>query len=55
MFDRKAVSRFEKAAFVLEELEFELIDFGIGRHRWTMIGENSSLQPSLEDFGNDQK
>ncbi|SFU08622.1 DNA-binding regulatory protein, YebC/PmpR family [Algoriphagus locisalis] len=53
MFDRKAVFRFAKAEFDLEELEFELIDFGL-----VDIDENEGeifVYTEFEDFGTMQK
>jgi YebC/PmpR family DNA-binding regulatory protein len=53
MFDRKAVFRFAKATFDLEELEFELIDFGL-----VDIDENDGeiyVYTEFEDFGTMQK
>jgi YebC/PmpR family DNA-binding regulatory protein len=53
MFDRKAVFRFEKANYDLEELELELIDSGL-----TEIAENEGeifAYTEFEDFGTMQK
>lgn len=53
MFDRKAVFRFTKANYDLEELELELIDFGL-----TEIAENEGeifAYTEFEDFGTMQK
>ena len=53
MFDRKAVFRFAKAAYDLEELELELIDFGLAE-----IAENEGeifAYTEFEDFGLMQK
>ena len=53
MFERKAVFRFAKASFDLEELELELIDFGL-----TEIAENEGeifAYTEFEDFGLMQK
>ena len=53
MFDRKAVFRFPKADFDLEELEFSLIDFGLED-----IDENEGeifVYTEFEDFGSMQK
>jgi len=53
MFERKAVFRFAKAAYDLEELELELIDFGL-----TEIAENEGeifAYTEFEDFGLMQK
>src|SRR5690554_2565828 len=53
MFDRKAVFRFPKGDFYLEELEFSLIDFGLED-----IDENEGeifVYTEFEDFGNMQK
>ncbi|GMQ31458.1 YebC/PmpR family DNA-binding transcriptional regulator [Algoriphagus confluentis] len=53
MFDRKAVFRFAKGGFDMEELELELIDFGL-----TDIDENEGelfVYTEFEDFGAMQK
>jgi YebC/PmpR family DNA-binding regulatory protein len=53
MFDRRAVFRFAKVAFDLEELEFELIDYGL-----VDIDENDGeiyVYTEFEDFGTMQK
>ncbi|MCC5936061.1 MAG: YebC/PmpR family DNA-binding transcriptional regulator [Lunatimonas sp.] len=53
MFERKAVFRFAKAEFDMEELELELIDFGLQD-----IDENEGeiyIYTAFEDFGNMQK
>jgi transcriptional/translational regulatory protein YebC/TACO1 len=53
MFERKAVFRFAKANYDLEELELELIDFGL-----TEIAENEGeifAYTEFEDFGTMQK
>lgn len=53
MFERKAVFRFAKANYDLEELELELIDFGL-----TEIAENEGeifAYTEFEDFGSMQK
>ncbi|WP_209330078.1 YebC/PmpR family DNA-binding transcriptional regulator [Lunatimonas salinarum] len=53
MFERKAVFRFAKADFDMEELELELIDFGLQD-----IDENEGeiyIYTAFEDFGNMQK
>lgn len=53
MFERKAVFRFASEAFDLEELELELIDFGLQD-----IDENEGeifIYTAFEDFGNMQK
>ncbi|WP_026969559.1 YebC/PmpR family DNA-binding transcriptional regulator [Algoriphagus terrigena] len=53
MFDRKAVFRFAQAAYQLDELELELIDFGL-----TEIAENEGeifAYTEFEDFGSMQK
>ncbi|GAB3001488.1 YebC/PmpR family DNA-binding transcriptional regulator [uncultured Cyclobacterium sp.] len=52
-FDRKAVFRFAKADYDLEELELELIDYGLED-----IDENEGeifVYTAFEDFGNMQK
>jgi YebC/PmpR family DNA-binding regulatory protein len=53
MFDHKAVFRFAKGNYDLEELEFELIDFGLSE-----IDENEGeifVYTEFEDFGLMQK
>ena len=53
MFERKAVFRFTKANYDVEELELELIDFGL-----TEIAENEGeifAYTEFEDFGTMQK
>lgn len=53
MFDRKAVFRFAKSNFILDELELELIDHGL-----TEIAENEGeifAYTEFEDFGSMQK
>jgi len=53
MFEHKAVFRFLKADYDLEELELELIDFGLDD-----IDENEGeifIYTAFEDFGNMQK
>ncbi|WP_143959203.1 YebC/PmpR family DNA-binding transcriptional regulator [Litoribacter populi] len=53
MFDHKAVFRFPKGDWDLEELELELIDFGLSD-----IDENEGeifIYTEFEDFGNMQK
>ncbi len=53
MFDHKAVFRFAAADFDMEELEFELIDYGLQD-----IDENEGeifIYTAFEDFGNMQK
>lgn len=53
MFDRKAVFRFAKGDYDMEELELELIDFGL-----TDIDENEGelfVYTEFEDFGTMQK
>jgi YebC/PmpR family DNA-binding regulatory protein len=53
MFDHKAVFRFASAGFDMEELELELIDFGLQD-----IDENEGeifIYTAFEDFGNMQK
>lgn len=53
MFERKAVFRFAKAGFDMEELELELIDYGLQD-----IDENEGelyIYTAFEDFGNMQK
>lgn len=53
MFERKAVFRFPKADYDMEELELELIDFGLED-----IDENEGeifIYTAFEDFGNMQK
>ena len=53
MFDRKAVFRFAQATYQLDELELELIDFGL-----TEIAENEGeifAYTEFEDFGSMQK
>ncbi len=53
MFDHKAVFRFASAGFDMEELELELIDYGLQD-----IDENEGeifIYTAFEDFGNMQK
>lgn len=53
MFDHKAVFRFEKGELDMEELEFELIDFGLSE-----IDENEGelfVYTEFADFGSMQK
>jgi transcriptional/translational regulatory protein YebC/TACO1 len=53
MFDRKAVFRFSKGNFNVEDLELELIDFGLSE-----IDENEGeifVYTEFEDFGTMQK
>lgn len=53
MFEKKAVFRFAKGDLNLEELELELIDYGLGE-----IDENEGeifVYTEFEDFGNMQK
>lgn len=53
MFDRKAVFRFEKGQFNVEDMELELIDFGLSE-----IDENEGeifVYTEFEDFGTMQK
>ena len=53
MFEHKAVFRFAAAEFDMEELEFELIDYGLQD-----IDENEGeifIYTAFEDFGNMQK
>jgi YebC/PmpR family DNA-binding regulatory protein len=53
MFDRKAVFRFAKGQFNIEDLELELIDFGLSE-----IDENEGeifVYTEFEDFGTMQK
>ena len=58
MFDRKAVFRFPKGDFDLEELEFSLIDFGLEDidenegeiFVYTEFGDFGSMQKALEDM-----
>ncbi|GHB46340.1 YebC/PmpR family DNA-binding transcriptional regulator [Mongoliitalea lutea] len=53
MFDKKAVFRFAQGAFDLEEMELDLIDFGLDE-----IAENEGeifVYTAFEDFGRMQK